>query len=256
MFVAELFFEYPNKKVIEEVKENIDFLMSALRMNGQILGREMPVAEKKHFCIAFLLLPDTDSLNECYANKYVRERFANLNKLKVKQTLTVHGFESSSHPLCNCKKPKGYILYTDYILSDPPLRCGNCFGTIPLYKIPPTYDVEYNDIICWVDDYKACDSLQMNCSTGERFGVFQISNYKSSLTKRGIDICSRISDCTGVPTYYYLQRYISCSRKKELNRKCPSCGSSWLLEEKLHSLFDFKCDRCKLVSNISWSVRQ
>jgi len=256
VFVAELTFEYTNKKVSEEVKENIDFLLGALRMNGQILGREIPVVEKDCSIITFLLLPETDSLNECYANKYVHKWYANLYKLNVKQTLTIHGFESDSRPLCNCEKSNSYILYTDYISIDSPLRCGNCFGLIPLYRISPTYDEEYNDIICWVDDYKACDSLQMNCSTGERFGIFQISNYKSSLTKRGIDICKRVSDCTGLPTYYYLSRYTSYSRKKEVNRKCPSCGGDWLLEKPLHNLFDFKCERCKLLSNISWSVRQ
>lgn len=99
------------------------------------------------------------------------------------------------------------------------------------------------------------DGLQMCCETGERFGTREISRFDSSLSKRGITICIRISELTAIPTYYYLYRSTGQSRKAEEKRKCPSCKGEWRLDESLHGLFDFKCSRCRLLSNISWAVR-
>jgi predicted nucleic acid-binding Zn ribbon protein len=147
-----------------------------------------------------------------------------------------------------------FILYTNYLSLESPIRCGDCFGIFPLYRIPATKDDEYTDILTWESDYKACDTLQMNCSTGERFGISQLSRCDSSLSKRGIDICICIAVSTGIPAYYYLLKESGRNKRAELNRKCPSCGGEWLLHDSLHKLFDFKCDKCKLLSNIGWSV--
>ena len=40
--------------------------------------------------------------------------------------------------------------------------------------------------------------------------------------------------------------------KAEKERKCPQCGGEWLLDAPIHDIFYFKCDDCRLVSNISW----
>ncbi|MFA0698754.1 DUF2310 family Zn-ribbon-containing protein, partial [Vibrio sp. 10N.222.49.C9] len=55
-----------------------------------------------------------------------------------------------------------------------------------------------------------------------------------------------------VPTYYYLYQVGGESLKQEQQRKCPKCGGEWLLDEPLHDMFHFKCDSCRLLSNISW----
>ena len=150
---------------------------------------------------------------------------------------------------------KSYILYTTYVSLESPIRCGDCFGGIPLYRLPATRDDEYGDIITWESDYKACDTLQMNCSTGERFGLSQLSKHDSSLAIRGREICNRITVTTGIPTYYYLLKSSGKGLKAEQARKCPSCKGEWLLQEPLHGLFNFQCDGCRLLSNIAWSVR-
>jgi predicted nucleic acid-binding Zn ribbon protein len=123
-----------------------------------------------------------------------------------------------------------------------------------LYSIPATYHDEYCDIISWQSDYQACDNLQMNCKTGERFGIRELSGHNSSLTGQGIKICKLIMNNTDIPTYYYLYRHHGRSRKSELQRKCPQCNQSWFFEDPVHNLFDFKCDQCHLFSNIAFSI--
>jgi predicted nucleic acid-binding Zn ribbon protein len=142
-----------------------------------------------------------------------------------------------------------------YILLESPVRCGDCFGTIPLYKLPKACNNEYCEILSWESDYKACDTLQMNCSTGERFAIIQMSKYDSILTKRGLDICNRVKDLTGKPMYYYLYRQLGLGKKAELKSKCPSCYNDWLLKEQLYGFVDFRCDNCNLMSNIAWDNR-
>ncbi|HIP76018.1 MAG TPA: hypothetical protein EYH12_02510, partial [Psychromonas hadalis] len=57
-------------------------------------------------------------------------------------------------------------------------------------------------------------------------------------------------------TYYYLYRVAGTSLESEQQRKCPSCGGEWRLEKPLFDIFDFKCDQCQLVSNISWDFKK
>lgn len=134
------------------------------------------------------------------------------------------------------------------------LRCDAGSGTVPLYLIPftETKQGELHDrVIWWASDYQACDRLQMNSRTGVRFGLDQISKLDSSLSVRGREICGFISEAMGIPVYYYLFRFHCRSMAKERERKCPGCGGHWLLEEQIHDFFDFKCDSCRILSNVA-----
>ena len=95
----------------------------------------------------------------------------------------------------------------------------------------------------------------MNCQVGERFATNQISALNSALTKEGLEICHSISELTQKDVYYYLSKDKSRSLQSEKSRVCPSCQQQWLLAKEIHGLFDFKCSRCRLLSNIAWDVR-
>lgn len=170
-----------------------------------------------------------------------------------KPTLKILGEETYEHISCACKNSSAYILFTHYVSIQSPLKCYDCFSPIPLYRIPRFESGDYYRIICWQSDYKSCDSLQMNCTTGERFAMNQMSNLDSSLSKQGISICNKIKILTKKNCYYYLYKHNGKSKKKELERKCPSCNGEWLLDE-IFFKFDFKCDKCHLLSNIAYSV--
>ncbi len=255
MLVVEGVFKHTLSHNVEQVQEVIELLLGALRMNGQILGREFSVAISGDGYRAFLLIPEENSLNKSRANIYVLKWLGKLDDLGVEYSWEIIGTEPHSNHVCKCIKPKFYILYTTYVSLEAPIQCGDCFGSIPLYQLPATSSGEYVDILTWESDYKACDTLQMNCGTGERFGVVQLSRHDSSLSKRGIDICNRLAVATDIPTYYYLLKSSSRGMKTERTRKCPSCNGEWSLQEPLHGLFDFQCDHCRLLSNIAWSVR-
>ncbi len=105
------------------------------------------------------------------------------------------------------------------------------------------------------EDWEACDQLQMNGSIAEHAALHEIGEVGSRLYRRGSDLAKRLEVLTGIPTYYYLYRVGGVSAAEEKARPCPSCGGEWALAAPLHEIFDFKCDSCRLVSNLSWDFK-
>jgi predicted nucleic acid-binding Zn ribbon protein len=257
MYVAEVIF-----KQISKPEEGVDvesalyFLLGSLLQNGQLLDIAFLIQRKKDYA-AFVTFPDKDSLDNKYGNQYVHDSLTKLESAGFSQPEIQNvNFALETAKICVCKKRNSFILFTTFLDTDSPLQCGNCRGTVPLYNIPKKFDETYNKILSWQSDYKACDTLQMHCETGERFGIKEMSNFDSSLSKRGRKICNEIEKKTGIPTYYYLFRYNGISEKTERQRKCPSCKSDWLLKKPLHEIFDFRCNKCRLLSNMAVSLRR
>lgn len=80
----------------------------------------------------------------------------------------------------------------------------------------------------------------------------QISDETSVLATIGRDLCQQIEQRTHIPTFYYLYRL--GRDEGEYQRKCPCCGGEWKLTEPLHDIFHFRCDPCRLISNLSWEL--
>ncbi len=239
----------------EEQLDLINLLLGSWRMNGQVLGREFPIAQTKGAYTAFVQTPDKDSLGSQFNNKYVRKNLHRLDEKFTAPQVSLLGKDPNSSSLCECISPSSYILYTTYLSTESPLKCGDCFSEIPLYKIPKTFDDEYYNILHWVSDFQNCDHLQMNCTVGERFALNQLSNLSSPLTKEGLSVRDSIQDVTGKKTFYYLYKGSGRNHESEIARKCPSCGGEWFLEERFHGIFDFVCKGCALLSNIAWNCR-
>lgn len=238
--------------------ELIDWLTSAWRKNGQVMGREFPMACIEDGCRIFVMCPLEQSLEEHHDSEHVTFVREKLSADGVRISFTVLGEDAFGMEPCDCSKRDSFILYTTHTSLESCLRCGDCFGPVPLHAIPPletTAGELHDKIISWQSDYQACDGLQMGCTTGERFGLREITRHDSSLTEQGVAVCKLIADVTGIPIYYYLFRYSGRSKSTERARKCPSCGGDWLLGEPLHDTFDFKCDRCRLLSNLALSSR-
>lgn len=256
MLVAQIQFNIENSENSEAQHDEIDWLLGTYRMDGHILGRESLIAEQPNQFVVFTLIPSEDAFDEATFNKYIQERLEKISSVGLSQPIyEILSKDPSESSACECKEPPGFILFTTYLTLSSPLRCASCFSPIPLYRIPRFPSEDFHDIISWQSDYQSCDSLQMNWSTGERFATRQFSSYDSSLTQRGLQICQEIKKSTGKTVYYYLYRGNGKSHKTELKRRCPHCGSEWLLKEAWHNLFDFRCDKCRLLSNIAWSFK-
>jgi predicted nucleic acid-binding Zn ribbon protein len=256
MYIGEIRFVVPPGQM-ETFREVVTSLLSALRLQGRILGREFPLEDHIDAWIAYVILPDSDALDEKYDNQYIRFWVDKLLTIGSTQPIRlVRGEEATgSKAQPNAHQPTTYILYTDHASLESPLRNGTTFAGVPLYHIPPLKEEEYQSLIAWQSDYQACDGLQMNDETAVRCAIRELTRLESSLSQRGLSLRDTIYQLTGTPTYYYVMSIRGRSRRHELQRMCPSCKREWLLAEPWHGIFDFRCDSCYLLSNIAWNVR-
>lgn len=252
MLIAEIAISKNQKTVSAEDREDaVHWFLAALLNNGQIL-EDYQCTEDGNRYIAFASLPARDALDGKHNSEYVKKSYADLKKAGLlKPRIRIRGLVEDA---CQCSKNQWFILFTDYLSTQSPLKCGKCFCAVPLYRIPHLSGGEYLNIRHWQADYKACDTLQMHCGTDrEGFGTRQMSELDSSLSQEGIALCRAIEKATHNPTYYFLYRYEGLDKEQEKNRKCPSCGGNWILKKQLHRLFDFRCYQCRLLSQIAIS---
>lgn len=255
MHIHQIEFTLSTSLSSESISALINGYLAALRMNGQICGREWTVTSGVNKCIAQVNAPEQCSIDDRFASQFVKKAREAAETKGMMISSTTLGNSIDEARTCECKEPSAYALFTTYLSLESPIRCLDCFGPTPLYRFSPLASGEFYEVISWQSDYQSCDSLQMNCSVLERSATRQLSDLSSSLSKAGIAICKALSLSCGKPVYYYLYRANGRSAKSEKNRCCPSCGSKWQLDRPQHELFDFRCNKCLLLSNIAWNVK-
>ncbi|MVM40409.1 DNA-binding protein [Spirosoma sp. HMF3257] len=252
MYIQEISIDIKTKVDKDELIDEFGLLMSFYRGSGQTQGKieSQYIENDKIVCLPFTL--EKTSLDKKFNNYYVNRQAKKVEELCNSRLIfkTVGKSYDSYKAPCNCKKSDFYILITNYITIQSPLTCGTCNKSVPLYRLPQYYDYGYMPILSWETNYISCDSLQMNCEVGERWALNQMQEITSQLSKQGLEICRKIEELTSIPTYYYLHNYKKF-KGDQLTRLCPSCGKKWDLKTQLHNLYDFKCDKCKIVSTIS-----
>jgi predicted nucleic acid-binding Zn ribbon protein len=255
MFSLELRFAAKPGAEREAQFDAIGSYVAALRRNGNLL-KEWLIAAEDHGWTVYAAAPARDAFKKANQNEFVRKRLSTLKEAKVGRPFV--RFLSTlpdTAPDCRCSAPLAYFLFTTFLHSEPPVRCLECNGVVPLYRLPTPKTGEYSALLTWEADYKACDTLQINSTVGVRFGERQMSTLTSSLSRSGLAVCRELEERTERPVYYYLFRSSARSRSAEMRRGCPNCGRKWRLQVPLYGKFDFKCDACRLLSNIAWNVR-
>ncbi len=257
MYLAELTFECYRDTTISAVEQAINPLIDSYYFNGQIIGREFPTLMKDGYFVTRVVCPQKEALkphNNSEIVSFYLEKLADAGLLQPK--LKIQGMDINSDSSDECERPTWQVLYTTFVHTCSPLRCGEHFSPIPLYTLPTIANGDFKTLLKWQQDWQACDQLQMNSATKAEFAALEeISEISSDLTRRGRDICQKIEHLSGVPTYYYLYRVAGVSLAAETQRLCPGCNNPWKLENELHNIFTFKCDDCRLTSNLSWDFQ-
>ncbi|HEY3493654.1 MAG TPA: DUF2310 family Zn-ribbon-containing protein [Polyangiaceae bacterium] len=247
MLVAQVSFPVPAGDRRSTADTASDLLTSWYK-NGQIVDACWLLADRGHYLEAVVRIAEPVSLEPSHHNVYSQ---AVLDKLlPVVPRVALLGPEPNSSRTCICPASSALVLFTHYLSPEPPVRCLDCFGPVPLYRLPHVHDQEHSVLLQWAADYRACDTLQMHCTTGERFGERQLGEHDSSLARNGRALCAELEFASGTAVYYYLHKMRSRGRASELERRCPACDAPWLLERPLHG-FDFRCEPCRLVSSIA-----
>jgi predicted nucleic acid-binding Zn ribbon protein len=248
MFAARISFPISGPDT-EQAMDRAQELLGTWYKNGQILSDSFVLARMGAILDAFVTVPERGALDDAHNNTYAKRAIAELGA--AAPAVAILGEDPTVPSCCSCASRSALVLYTHYLTELPPVRCLDCFDPVPLYRLPHIRDQEHLGILHWASDYRACDTLQMGCTTGERFGEHQLFRHDSSLNREGRDLCRDLEEATGVPVFYYLHKSRGRSLAAEEARRCPSCGSEWRLAAQLHKLFDFRCDACRLLSTIA-----
>lgn len=254
MFVTELRFECFADTTISAAEKAINQLLEAYRANGQVLGREFAVAFNNGEFRVRLLTPENNSLAHKYHSPWVKKALTELTDAKLlapREKLIGQDINSEAS---NIDTPSWQLLYTSYVHMCSPLRSGDNLLPIPLYRIPATFNGDHKRIIRWQSEWQACDELQMAAATKAEYAALEeLSSPDSDLFRRGWDLRGRIEYLTKIPTYYYLYRVGGQDLVSEMSRHCPCCGNKdWKLDTPLLDMFQFRCEPCRIVSNLSW----
>jgi predicted nucleic acid-binding Zn ribbon protein len=247
MFVARVSFAASDDTFEGTMARAYD-LLSCWYKNGQIAYGTWMLVRREGRLEAFVRLAEPDSLETRHNNSYSTEALAALSP--IVPDVEILGPVPESSTVCACVSRSAMVLFTHYLSTDSPVRCLDCFALVPLYSLPHVHDEEHLVLLHWASDYRACDTLQMHCTTGERFAEEQLARHDSSLSANGRDLCRKLEQATRTPVYYFLHKTRSRGRRAELGRICPSCGGQWRLEKRLHN-FDFQCASCRLLSAIA-----
>ncbi|ANF73788.1 hypothetical protein A6046_07085 [[Haemophilus] ducreyi] len=237
----------------------INQIINQWRYNGQIIGREFSVTyhtqPSAHFQVR-LATPEQISLMPEWNNDQVTEALSQAAEKGVEfESFEIIGRDYQAEQTSENSNARFYILYTTHLDSCSPLYNGDDFCPVPLYRLLQKDQSLAQALIKWQENWQACDQLQMNGTILEQPALNEISEIDSNLAQLGIKLCREIERVTQVPTYYYLYR-LGTDEAVEYQRKCSSCGAEWRLTEPLHQIFHFKCDKCRLISNLSWQLQK
>lgn len=251
MYAAELILKGTHRNAVDGMPHAIVNLLLDLNRGGRILDRDpVPLPTRGGYKV-IVFLPAPDALDESKHRKPLRMIRSDLKHAGWDWTgVRILGKEVDSADPCSCRKLARLILITDACDWGSPLSCGDCGGTVPLYRLPPTSEVgNYEDIIFFARRYRVMDKLWLGSGTGERFAYRELSRIDSELSVEGRDLCRRIEKSSGIAVYYYVMRYYGKSLVAERKCPCPGCGRKWFIDEP--GVHDFHCDRCRLVSDIA-----
>lgn len=258
MYLIEAFFRYnPADNVTQDPVYLLNQLIDQWRYNGQIIGREIPLyvanLEAQQGLAIRLICPEQQSLLLEYNNQEVEKVLATAQKCGLFfDSFQVIADDLNADQTSQHEKVSWQVLYTTHLQSCSPLHSGEDLCPIPLYRVLKDIPHLSMDVIKWQENWQACDQLQMNGSILEQQALAEISDLHSTLSKHGRYLANEIEQYTAIPTYYYLYRIGGNSLAQEQQRCCPQCQKKWQLAQPLFDLFYFKCDDCRLVSNLSW----
>lgn len=240
----------------DDVENAIQTYLAALSKNGQIMG-DTPMARGRSDYRVFVNVPRRDALEPQRGSRWVRRAVKKLADTGIGTPRCRRlGREPEGQRPCTCRRSSHFVLFAHCLSDASPVRCGQCFGPVPLYTLPTTGVAgDYQDLLSWQSTYQAMDRLFVGSSAGEHYSHRQLSDVASPLSKEGREVAARLEDKVRRPVYYYLMKHFGTSNAQERGRKCPSCKKPWALQAPMHRIFDFRCEGCRLLSNVAFEVR-
>ncbi len=120
MYVANISFSRAEGVPRDQISHTINAFLAALRMNGQVCGREWPISISDSQYQVTVLLPAQDALEHTHMNHYVEHALEHIHILGLNEPSIFVCGEDIDSITCTCSKIDTYILYTTYLSLESP----------------------------------------------------------------------------------------------------------------------------------------
>ena len=256
MILAKIQFGNQPGRAKVELEDLADAYVAALVDAGQ-LGGEYFLTWFQGLFYAHVLMACSQARQARYHSDSGRKRLAEVTEAfgQTPQWILMDD-DARKHDASWKRAPFLYLFTHAFSNWVSPVRRGDNGKPIPVCLLPVSFEQkEY--IYRWECSYFHHDNIWLGCGALEVAAYRQMADPKSDLAETGRDLCREIERATGVPTFYYLDRYW---RRKvgEEDRRCPVCGGRWWSKRPASGMkpfwqFGFRCDRCRLVSHFGVS---
>lgn len=243
MYTVLLKFSFKDKEEIDT--DLIEWVVSGFYQNAQLIDYfHFPVIGDNLITYNGIII-QPEVLDPKYYTELTTQRIKRLKEEYHTEFNYEITSQAPSNLLDNLQDTTGLILhYGGY----SPIRSLDNFYNVPLYLLPKTsFDrTNYHNIICWQRNFEAMEEIWFRGHEDEQYFFDQLNNYKSGLSRQGLELCAQITDLTKKECYYSLFRNFDPDVPEIEN--CPKCNSPWKMKEELFDRFIYKCTKCLLIS--------
>lgn len=256
MYLAELTYKVIADTSFSRAEDAIRVFSESLIFNGNIIGREFPTAWRQDSFSSRLVIPAPDALQRNHLSTRALQAEQQLMAAGLAYPqLQVHGMDIMSQHSSNMPA-ETLVLFTTFSDNCSPLRNLADLAPLPLYLLQPANGFDHENLIRWQIQFQALDEVQhQQTRVLKMTAENSLQQYQSALNQQGRQLARNISRQNTLPVYYALYSGSSKNCAAETTKLCPGCGGNWRLEKPLLAMFDFKCDNCKLLSNIAWECQ-
>ena len=134
MYVQRIQYTFTNALLADNIADIVSDYLSTLRMNGQVCGREWPLYRDGDALFSVVLTPEETSLARSFNTQYAHNFLLKLEALGCTVSVVQANEDVQGCAACVCAAPSAYVLYTNYVSLESPVRCLDCFDPVSLYR--------------------------------------------------------------------------------------------------------------------------
>ena len=180
MDIVEIVFE-GGKSNRNSAENAIGSYLAALMQNGQVADATSARVRGGFRVVASV--PARDALHHRHGSRWVRRALMALRDTNGAPRVRRIGLDPDEPLPCACRRRRFLVLFADSLTNSSPVRCGRCFGPVPVYRLPRIESADSRRaLLRWQDAYRKLDALWIGSGVAEQYAYKQLSDVRSPLS--------------------------------------------------------------------------
>lgn len=241
MRIFQLRFRPANGQFTPQLQQLLGRFRLLLVRNGLILEGGWQSWLEDGELVWSVVAQDDDAIAEHNMTYDTRDTLAQLIKWCDGLPQVIPMQQCAELPHCTCTSPATYVLCSPAEWAGTPVRCLDCGGSVPLYRlIRDREQREFDDLLHWRKLRRGfLEQLGEKLNSGYAYRM--VNDCMSGLSQEGRRLAAAIQRWTGVLTIYPV-----FSRYEEPPRRCPGCGGDWRNPYTGAIPYKYFCRQCRI----------